>query len=339
MIKALKQLYVSFTNWMVRGIPPDDLTEDVCVLRLDELGDFVLWLDSAKELRKMFPGRHIVLWVNKKWFDLANSLPYWDSIVGIDTKRFRFDFFYRLMVLKMMRHRGYSTVICPRHSIQFLLEPGLVAVSAAEERIVYEGNFPILKTNYYTASVPCRPIQLHELIRNADFVRNWLPDFKSTVSSLNYEHPPLVINNLVVICPKSLRKRKEWPYMNFVDLGDKIHDEFESNIVICNDKEIPVAETTWVLNLSGKTSLMDFISIIAKARLVISNDSSAIHIAAALNVPSVCIGSERYGRFMPYKVDVARPGMVLPKLVYREHVSDITVDEVWKTVQEVLNGH
>ena len=39
------------------------------LLRLDALGDFILWLDSAKEYRKIYPGRKITLLVNAAWVE------------------------------------------------------------------------------------------------------------------------------------------------------------------------------------------------------------------------------------------------------------------------------
>ena len=81
---------------------------------------------------------------------------------------------------------------------------------------------------------------------------------------------------------------------------------------------------------------MEFINMIANASLVIANDSAPIHLAAALDVPSICIGSEAVGRFIPYFLEKSREGMVLPRLVYRPNVKDITVDEVFDVIKELL---
>ena len=46
----------------------------VLVVRLDEIGDFVLWLDAAAGLRRLFPGARIVLAGNEIWADLAGRI-------------------------------------------------------------------------------------------------------------------------------------------------------------------------------------------------------------------------------------------------------------------------
>jgi ADP-heptose:LPS heptosyltransferase len=57
-------------------------------------------------------------------------------------------------------------------------------------------------------------------------------------------------------------------------------------------------------NLAGETSLTELVEIIRRAAFLVGNESAAIHIAAAVGTPSVCIlGGGHYGRFMPYGVE------------------------------------
>lgn len=331
MLRDLKQSYVSLTNWIVSFSPPNDF-DDVLVLRLDQLGDFVLWLDSAKEYRKLYHNKRITLLVNANWYDLAKNLPYWDDVIPLDTIKFRTNPFYRLKMLHYIRSRGFEIAICPRHSVKLTLEPPIIATCGATQKIVCEGSFPIEKQNYFTRSIPMRP-NVHELSRNADFLRGLGRDnFKSTVPSLPIANPPR--NNLnpnIVICPRSFRKYKEWPLWKFVGI---MHRLYGQQILICNDtpiKNLP----SHVHNLTGKTNLIQFVSIINHATLVIANDSAPIHLATALDVPSVCIGSENIGRFIPYYLEKSREGMVLPKLIYKPNIKDITIEEVWKLVKEL----
>lgn len=323
---------MSACNWLVSGTPPDDL-DDVLILRLDQLGDFVIWLDSAKEYRKLYHGKRLTLLVNANWYDLAKSLPYWDEVIGLDTMKFRLNFFYRLKFLFLIRKKGFEICICPRHSVKLTLEPAIVAISGATQKIVCEGSFPIEKQNYFTHSVRMWP-GMHELSRNAEFLRGLgRKDFKSTVPKIYWETKK---ENYVVFCPTSFRKRKEWSLEKFMILMDCVYEEFGLRIVVCSDLKIKERFFDYVEDLSGKTEIMKFISVIANAKLVVANDSAPIHLATALDVPSVCIGAESLGRFFPYEVNKSREGMILPKLIYKPNVKDITVEEVWDVVKEIL---
>lgn len=332
MIKRLKQFYVSFFNWLVSGVAPADL-DDVLIIRVDQLGDFILWLDSAKEYRKIYHGKKLTLLVNANWYDLAKSLPYWDDVVPLDTIKFRINPWYRFNFLLFIRKKGFEIVVCPRHFVKRTLEPAIVAISGATQKIVCEGSFPIEKENYFTRSI-FMTHNCHELTRNADFIRALGRNhFKSTVPIIHIQNKlPRSLCREIVICPGSFRKRKEWPLYRFIKLMHLLYGE---SIIVCNDKPIK-GLPSHVHNLTGMTELNEFIEIISNAKLVIANDSASIHLAAAFDVPSVCIGAESLGRFTPYDIEKPRDGMVLPRLIYKQNVKDITVDDVWEIVKRMI---
>ena len=71
------------------------------------------------------------------------------------------------------------------------------------------------------------------------------------------------------------------------------------------------------INLVDKTTLTELIEIIRLARILISNDTSAIHIAAGVDTQSVCIlGGGHYGRFLPYpdSIEGIKPAIVINKM-------------------------
>src|SRR5258708_4862161 len=63
------------------------MTDDILLVRLDALGDFVLWLPMARTLRQFYFGRKLILLANSQWADLARGLPYWDEVWPVDVKR------------------------------------------------------------------------------------------------------------------------------------------------------------------------------------------------------------------------------------------------------------
>jgi ADP-heptose:LPS heptosyltransferase len=62
--------------------------------------------------------------------------------------------------------------------------------------------------------------------------------------------------------------------------------------------------------MTGKTNLIELAVIIKGARFLVGNETSAIHFAAAVSTPSLCIlGGGHYARFMPYEIEskIERP--------------------------------
>ncbi len=72
-------------------VPQGNRLKMVLLIRQDAIGDFILWLDTAKEYRKYFPPENykIILVGNELWFDLAKELPFWDEVLPVNVKTFK----------------------------------------------------------------------------------------------------------------------------------------------------------------------------------------------------------------------------------------------------------
>ena len=100
----------------------------------------------------------------------------------------------------------------------------------------------------------------------------------------------------VAICPGAeYGPAKRWPIDRFVAVAKHFIATQDAKIVLLGaagdmqlaeefSKQLPEAE-----NRVGKTSLEEFMVALASSRLVICNDSGAMHAASALGVPTVAI--------------------------------------------------
>ncbi len=308
--------------WLLDYLPTFAKPKDgVLLVRLDLIGDFVLWLDAAQVYRRLYPTQKITLVVNRACEAVARSLPHWDEVIGLDVNELRFNYLYRIRVLTKLRLRNYKTAIHPTFSRE-LIGDITVRASGAPERIGYAGDTnnialttKLISDGWYTRLIPNDPSKIMELNINAHFVRQ-LGDqgFLSNVPII----PPLVKLNpplsfmspYIVIAPGASWQPKMWPTVKYVALAKQILSKFKGHVLLCGGKDDwSVCETISnrlnndrVANLAGDTSLVEFIELIRKAQLVICNDSSPVHIAAAVGTMSVCIlGGGHFGRFLPYK--------------------------------------
>lgn len=306
------------------------MVRNIIIIRLDELGDFILWLDSAKEYRNLFPNSKITLLVNQKWGKLAKILPYWDDVVGINPFKFRFNPFYRFKWIKILKSKEFEIAISPRFYTQKLLEPTIMSI-CGKQKIVYGGNYP--KKGTFNKLIKPRQGVLHELIRNADFIRALgIKDFKASVPRLGANKNGNM--KYVVVCPTAFRKQKEWGMSNFYGLISRIALKKQINTVVVSNQKVNFELPQRTINATGKTDILKLIDCIANAQLVIANDSGPIHLACALGVKSVCIGQGKHGNmFVPYPENLE--GMK-PLGIFRKNVKSITVAEVWDIVKEMI---
>ena len=89
---------------------------------------------------------------------------------------------------------------------------------------------------------------------------------------------------------------KRWPGRHFAELAAQLDLPVvllgsAKEAALCDGIATPVnaAQAGKCLNLAGKTSLPQALSLIAASRSIVSNDSGLMHVAAALGVPQVAI--------------------------------------------------
>jgi ADP-heptose:LPS heptosyltransferase len=310
--------------------------EGVLLVRLDLIGDFVLWLDSAQAYRQLYPTTKITLAVNSSCAELAEALPHWDKVISVNVQKLRIDYLYRLRMLASLRWRNFSTAIQPTFSREFVGDL-VVRASIAKTRVGYSGDTNNIsskikeKTDYwYSELVPNDPQYKMELNINAHFVRILgNTDFRSNLPTI----PPAIgvraqlnfIDPYVVVAPGASWGPKMWPVAHFAAVINGLVAEFDIDVVLCGGPEdIAVCSDleqlvypVKVTNLSGRTTLTELVEIIRRATLVLSNDSAPVHIAAATNTSAVCVvGGGHFGRFLPYVCEQAPKGQIPSSINY-----------------------
>lgn len=349
----------------------------VLVVRLDAIGDFVLWLDAAKEIRRLYPSDRyrITLLGNRLWTPLAESLPWFDEIISLERKRFFSNPAYRHGIFRRLRKIGFDVALQPTFSREFLYGDSIVIFSGARERIGSTGDcsnqVPFLKRvsdRWYTRLIPASKEPLMELERNAEFLRGMgIHDFRAGVPKLPGYAPTRRMPGLparYILFPGAGVPLKRWPLANFARLAERIHRATGWIGIVCGgpgeeglgDSLVRHADAP-LENLAGRTTLTEFVPVVAGSRLLVGNDTSAIHIAAAVSTPCVCIlGGGHFGRFVPYRTEIETIGpLPVPVMctmechrcnwtcIYRLNpgepapcVHNISVDAAWEAVRKWL---
>lgn len=351
----------------------------VLVVRLDAIGDFILWMEAAKALRIRYPeGKyHLTLLANRAWAPLAERLGCFDSVWPLDRARFASSISYRLGTLIRVRKEGFQIAVQPTYSREYYFGDSVVRASGASERVGSVGDHSIISRGekkasdgWYTRLVPADEKPMMELIRNAEFMRGLgVTLFRATVPLLDVNlGPPVGFNarDYFVLFPGASWYGRRWPAEKFSGLARRIFEATGWTGVICGGPEegrigediIELTPGVPLENWAGRTSIEGVAGVIRRANLLVGNETSAVHIAAAVNTPSVCIlGGGHFGRFLPYRVEVDT-GRPVPVSVYSNmdcfncgwkcgcHVKRnqsvpcidrVSVDDAWAAVRGILD--
>ena len=136
-IKSL--LFYLFDSMALLKDPSPQLNklELVLLIRQDAIGDFVMWLDTAKEYRKLYPPEKykIILIGNKIWCSLAEALPYWDRVIPVNVRQFKTFSRYRWNLLRKIQNLCVQIAIQPTFSREFYHGDSLVRASNALQKV------------------------------------------------------------------------------------------------------------------------------------------------------------------------------------------------------------
>jgi ADP-heptose:LPS heptosyltransferase len=314
-------LFDSIALWAAK-VPKHNQLKLILLIRQDRIGDFILWLDTAKEYRKYYPPENykIILIGNAIWSDLAKGLPFWDEVLPVNVKAFKALSRYRWNILRKVRNFGAKIAIQPTYSREFYHGDSLIRASNASKKVSSAGNMSNrnqLKSNladrWHTELIPSSPEQLSELERNAEFFSGfikklYLPSYPELELSCDCNIQELKRKSFYILSLGANKKYREWPYKYYAKIAQKIHKKTGWLGLICGaENEFYLGEHIKKLcdaplqNYTGQTTLSELTCLLAKSQILISNETGTAHIANAVGTPTVCIlGGGHFGRFVPY---------------------------------------
>ena len=353
--KAFLSYALLFCDWIpVIGVRPR--TNDrrrLLIVRVDLIGDFVLWIPAARALRAVYPREQwqITLAANALWADLAVKQGIFDEVWPVDTWRLVASPGYRYRTLRRVRAARFDVAIEPTYSRGRLRGDALIRASGAPVRIGSQGDCsntgPWLKRitdRWYTRLIASDPAPMMELRRNAEFVKGLGGSGKMEIPKLIIEENVLPAElrdtEYFVLFPGASISGKRWPLERFAETAQHVTRQYRWQGVVCGgaadkllaEKLCRMASVP-LLNLVGLTSLDQLATILAHARLVLTNDTSAAHIGPAVGAPTVCIlGGGHYGRFLPYDL----PDAPLAPRAVSHHMDCFGCN--WRCIYRVRNG-
>jgi len=113
---------------------------------------------------------------------------------------------------------------------------------------------------------------------------------------------------LVAMNPSARWDTKRWPSESFAAVGDRLQQDEATRVVLIGGrderpvgKQVMRAMQTAPIDLMGQTTLKELIALLRRARLLVTNDSGPMHLAAAVGTPVIALfGPTDPARTGPY---------------------------------------
>ena len=258
----------------------------ILVVSLTNIGDVVLSLPVVDSLRAAFPAAELYLVVGPKSRSLFDDNPQITRLITYDKKMSWRENLSWFLDLRRVR---FDLVIDLRNSmLPFLLDAGTIT-------------WPV----FSAPKVHMRTKHLARLARvfddgNVFAVRNAIS--LSAAQRLSVDRMLSGWENYVVVAPGAADLRKRWTEEGFLDVVCHLHAKGRCVVLVGDQNDtlvaarIAAAFPDGVLDLCGRTTLVELAGVLARAAFALTNDSGIMHLASYFDRPVIAL----FGRTDPF---------------------------------------
>lgn len=256
----------------------------ILIIHTAFIGDIVLSTPLIKKLRDTYPKAEITYLTTPVGASILRNNPHLNHIIEYDKKGEHKGIKGFWAIAKKLKMEAYNLVITPH---RYLRSTFLTFLTGAPIRRGYDSaaaSFLYNERVHYDKSK-------HEVEKLLSFVpkdEGKRYEIEIFPTELEVEKVDKLLEKrrekVVVVAPGSKWFTKKWPLEYFNRVIKELEKREDTTVVVVGGKEemflnMPLANTT--IDLRGKTTLLELAEVIRRADIVLTNDSSPIHIASA----------------------------------------------------------
>lgn len=256
----------------------------ILIIHTAFIGDIVLSTPLIKKLRDTYPKAEITYLTTPVGASILRNNPHLNHIIEYDKRGEHKGMKGFWAIAKKLKIEAYNLVITPH---RYLRSTFLTFLTGAPIRRGYDSaaaSFLYNERVHYDKSK-------HEVEKLLSFVpkdEGKRYEIEIFPTELEVEKIDKLLEKrrekVVVVAPGSKWFTKKWPLEYFNRVIKELEKREDTTVVVVGGKEemffnMPLANTT--IDLRGKTTLLELAEVIRRADIVLTNDSSPIHIASA----------------------------------------------------------
>jgi heptosyltransferase-2 len=332
----------------------------IFVLQTAFIGDTILTTALLSRLSRSYKDSEIHVVIAETSLELFRNYPKNFFFYGMEKKN-KSKIRSILDLLEKLKNIDFDIALSPHSSFRSML---LMLGLRAKRKIAFSHFWSNL---FSFETVPQIPYQrgIHYLDRLSKFVLHLdekgpkLDRRELLISILDEEKKAALekvgTESFVLTCPTSTWATKEWGVESFLGFSKKVLEDSKLTVVWVGEREIKlgdeICQNYRFKNLTGKTSIREWLALFSVCNSVVSNDSAAVHLASVFNKKVI----EIYGPTVPkwgfYPLTdqskviensklTCRPchihGPQVCPLQHHRCMTEITIENVWVEFQKMI---
>lgn len=287
-------------------VPEHDDVERILVLKWSAMGDVVISAAALEDIARAFPGRSIDLNTMSPWDALFRDDPRLDEVFTIDLRGKERGWRGISQWLRRVRAKRYDMVIDLQSSDHTRMLLTLLSLSGRgiRYRVGNVRGYPYnVSPKTQDAFAPAHENVRHTLAAAGIAATTERPVLHVPQEAIDRATSLLIEAELakdayVVFLPGSQAAGylKRWGAARYAALGRRLHSEEGLSSVLLGGPDdfeecaaIEAQSGDWLVNLCGRTELLDLVPLCAWSRYIVGNDTGTAHIASTTTRPMVVI--------------------------------------------------
>ncbi len=261
------------------------------------LGDVVLSLPMCAALRSAHPNAEIIFVTTPVAAPIVQLCSDVSCVVVFDKRGEHKSWNAAKRLAASISNDADTTVVVPHRSFR---TAWFVRHIKSSRVIAYAEGYPRFVAN---ARVSYNR-QLHDADRQLKLLASTVPpivcsksDAQCKVNFNNEQLRSLLPNSLgsanqqpyVVLAPGSAWPTKKWGSKKYFHVASELAASGRRVVMVGPEDDAGIEQSDLILDLCGKTTLQQLVSVIAHSVGLVANDSAPVHIASVLNIPTIAI--------------------------------------------------
>lgn len=260
----------------------------ILIIHTAFIGDIVLSIPLVRKIKESYPDSYLAYVTTPAGAAVLKNNPYINEIIEYDKRGAHKGIRGIYELGKRLRYENFNLVITPH---RYLRSSFLSWLSRSPVRKGYDnaaGGFFFTEKIHYDKSK-------HEVEKLLSFINcpetngkryeiELFPDKDSLEKAANiWKANNLENKKTVIIAPGSKWFTKQWPVEYFNKVIDNLSEDENIGIIAVGGKEEMSLSLhkEKIIDLRGATSLLDLAAVLKKGNVLLTNDSSPVHIGSA----------------------------------------------------------
>lgn len=274
----------------------------ILLLQLKRIGDLVLTLPAIDAVRHKFPSAEITLIVAGQCAELLPGISGVERAFVARRNLRDIGVFFAVARQKFdccidFTQNDRSAILTFLSGAQKRVGASRVKLHSKERARVYNEFAQLRLKEMHTVDYNLALLEPLDIANSSHAVRLQLPQ-DAEAKAKELLRATRIDNDFVVFHPGSARAEKFWEPQRWAELIDHARRQYPTDIVITGGtwhfeqehlRQIKERVGDSVVDLSGKTDLLTLAALIGRARLLVTVDSAAMHLAATQQTPQVIL--------------------------------------------------